>query len=56
MTRKHFIAIASVLRDEEAHDDLKLKMAEALKQFNENFNTETFLSAAGYRNTNKENK
>ncbi len=56
MTRKHFIAIAEVLNSTEASNETIEEMAWVCAKFNPHFNKDTFLSAAGYRNNNKENK
>ena len=49
MTRKHFIAIAKVLRETGANNFQILCFAHEFTNFNSNFNLDKFLEASGYQ-------
>ncbi len=46
MTRKHFIRIASILNESDAHIDLIEKFADYFSELNPNFNYQKFLDAS----------
>ena len=49
MSRKHFTAIAEVLRSTNASDKTITEMAWMCAQFNPHFKRDTFLEACGYK-------
>ena len=48
MTRKHFEAIAKILKDHDASEDLILAMSGEMVKHNPRFNTHKFCVASGY--------
>jgi len=48
LSRKHFEAIAKVLKDHHASEDLILAMSSELVHHNPRFNTHKFCVASGY--------
>jgi|TARA_R110000822_G_scaffold131848_2_gene268980 hypothetical protein len=48
MTRKHFEAIAKILRDHDASEDLILAMSGEMVKHNPRFDSHKFHAASGY--------
>jgi Golgi nucleoside diphosphatase len=48
MSRKHFVAIADILKTQNASKELCLELAYQFKTLNSNFDITRFLNACGY--------